>query len=172
MANIYNITWSNVGKNLMFWRWRRNKNNKESKLLAYIRSIMGSIQILSDKLFALQQETVEYLQYNGQHKVLEEYLNNIYDIVQRRIYITENDIAQLEPVAIGLSGEVVQNEVVIGLVGDTITTPISLALSNEILESNNFTVNIPIAIVYDANVITAQLRNYVLAGKNFNIITY
>lgn len=172
MAGIYNITWSNVGKNLMFWRWRRNVDEELSKLYGYIKSIMTSIQILSDNLNTLDDETIDFLKYNGQHKVLEEYLNDKYDAVQRQIYITENDVAQSDPLEMGLSGESVPSDVEIGLSGESITIPIELALSNEILEVDHFTINIPVTVLFDVNVLASQLANYVLAGKNYNIVTF
>lgn len=172
MGNIYDINWKNVGRNLLFWRWRRTNNGSESKLLAYINSIMYSIQVLSNKLLNLQQETVDFLQYTGQHKILEEYLNDKYDVTLRRIYIVENDIEQFDPVIMGLAGEIVPSPVVIGITSDTVTIPIVMALAGEVLVDNNFTVYIPIAIVYDENTLRAQLNNYVLAGKTYNILTY
>lgn len=172
MAGIYNIIWHNVSKNLTFWRWRRTVDESDSKLYLYIKSIMSSVQVLSDKLNTLDDDTLDFLKYNGQHKVLEEYLNDKYDEVQRQIYITENNIAQLDPVSMGLSGETVSSEVEIGLSGETVTVPVSMALSGEVLQDNNFTINIPVTVIFDTNVLAAQLSNYVLAGKEYNIVTF
>lgn len=163
MANIYDINWKNVGKNLLFWRWRT------TRLVAFIDSIMSSVQVLSDKLFNLDAETRDFLQYTGQHKVLEEYLNDKYDSVQRRIYITENNIGSIDPIQMGLSGESVPEDVEIGLSGESVTVPLVIALSNEVLQANNFTINIPIAVLYVESTLTAQVNNYVLAGKQYNI---
>jgi hypothetical protein len=172
MAGIYNIDWSNVGRNLLFWRWRRDKNGNRAKLMANLDSIMASVQVTSNKLNTLDDETDDFLQYTGQHKVLEEFLNNKYDIVQRRIFITENDIAGLDPVVMGISGETVSQPVVMGLSGETVAVPVSMAVSLEALQDNNFTVNIPNAVTYDEPTLRAQLDNYVLAGKQYNIVTF
>ena len=172
MVNIFDIDWSNVGKNLMFWRWRRNASGDDSMLLAYIRSVMASIQVLSNKLLSLRNETFDFLQYTGQDKVLEELLNDTFDSVQRRIYITENDIGQLDALQIGLSNETVPSDVAIGLSGETITVPIVLGLSNEALQGNNFTIHIPVVVVFNLAELTALVKNYSLAAKNFNVTTF
>lgn len=172
MAGIYNITWANVGRNLLFWRWRRDKDGNKSKLMAYIESVMSSVQVLSSKLDTLDDETNDFLQYTGQHKVLEELLNNKYDEVQRRIYITENDIAGIDPVVMYLSGEAAAQPVVMYLSGEAAPVPVAMYLSTESLINNNFTINIPLAVIYTEATLRSQLDNYVLAGKNYNIVTF
>lgn len=172
MAGIYNIDWQNVGRNLTFWRWRKTTDDQDAKLSANVRSVMASFQVLGDKLNTLDDETVDFLQYTGQHKVLEEFLNDKYDEVQRRIYITENDIEQLDPIKIGLSGETVPQDIEIGLSGESVLVPIKIGLSGEILLDNNFTIHIPISVIYDDPTIRSQLSNYVLAGKQYNIVTF
>jgi hypothetical protein len=172
MAGIYKIDWKNVGENLLFWRWRTTKSGNKSKLLAYIEAIMSSIQVLSDKLNILDDQTDDFLKYTGQHKVLEEFLNDKYDSVQRRIYITENEIAGLDPVVMGISGDTISQPVVMGITGDTVAVPVAMALSTEVLGDNNFSVNIPSAVVYNEATLRAQLDNYVLAGKNYNIVIF
>ena len=172
MANIYDINWFNVGRNLTFWRWRNTGGGVDAKLSAYIRSVMASVQVLGQKLFDLNSETVDFLQYTGQHKVLEEFLNDKYDSVQRRIFIVENNIAQFDPIAIGISGEAVDILLVLGITGDTVTTPVAIALSTEVLQDSNFTINIPTSVIFNQNTLQAQLRSYVLAGKIYNIVTF
>lgn len=166
MANIFNIDWNNVGKNLTPYFWR------DGSLSAYIRSVLAPIQTNSDNLLTLQQDTVDFLQYTGQHKVLEEYLNDLYDPLSRRIYITENDIAGLDPVLFYLSGETVSETLTFYLSGESNPAPLAFYLGNEAATGNNFTVNIPTSIVFDEDIMTAQLRNYVEASKNFNFVTF
>jgi hypothetical protein len=173
MANIFDINWANVTENLTPWFWRKTADNQEAKMLPYWRSMITPVQDISDDLLELQLETVDFLQYTGQHKVLEEYLNNLYDNALRRIYITENNIAAIDPVQMGVSDDaVVPGEVVMGISGDTVIVPVAMALSGEGLVDSNFTVNIPTSIVFDSDILTAQLRNYVEASKTFNFVTF
>jgi hypothetical protein len=166
MANIFNIDWNNVGKNLIPHFWR------DGSFEAYIRSILAPIQTNSDNLLSLQQETVNFLKYTGQHKVLEEYLNDTYDPLSRRIYITENDIAGIDPIAIYISGETTDTPLTFYLSGESNPAPLSFYLSGEASTGDNFTVNIPTVIVFTETIITSQLRNYVEASKNFNFVTF
>lgn len=163
---LFNIDFKIVGERLL--PWFLNKTG----LAAYVRSIMASIQVLANKLLNLQQDTVDFLQYTGQHKVMEVYLNSIYDPISERIYITENDISAIDEIQIGLSGETVPENIQIGLSGETVIVNLAIALSGEALAGNNFTVNIPASIVYDALIIDAQIRSYIEASKNYNILTF
>jgi hypothetical protein len=174
MANIYDINWQNVGENLLFHRWRKNSQDNDNNLLSYINAIMSSLQVLSDKLLSLRNETVDILQYTGQHKVLEEFLNDRYDSITRGIYIIENNTAQFAPVAIGLSTDTIDSgsELVLGITSDTVTTQVAMALSGEVQEDNNFTVYIPISVLFNEITLRAQLDAYVLASKNYNIVVF
>lgn len=172
MTNIFNIDWGNVTENLTPWFWRKDNNDNESKLIAYLRSMIAPIQTISNTLLAFQQETIDFLKYTGQHTSLEEYLNDTYDTTLRRIYITENDIAAIDAVNMYLSGETNPSPLSFYLSGEVVPVPIAFYLSGEGLVDNNFTVNIPVAVVFDTTVITAQLRNYVEASKNFNFVTF
>lgn len=166
MANIFNINWKNVATNLLPHFWRGGT------LEAYVQAIFAPIQTNGDSLLALQEETVDFLQYTGQHKVLEEYLNNVYDPISRRIFITENNIAGIDPITFYISGESVPDTLTFYLSGESNPAPLSFFLGNEAATGNNFTVNIPTTIVFDEVIVTAQLRNYVEASKNFNFVTF
>ena len=166
MANIFEIDWDNVIENLTPHFWRT------SKLLAYLRSMIQPVQDISDDLLDLQNETTAFLSYTGQHLALEAYLNDTYDITLRRIFITENDIAAVDPISIYLSGESTSAPLELYLSGEAAIAPVGIYLSDEGVVSDNFTVHLPSAIVYDADTITAQLRNYVEASKNWDIVTF
>ena len=100
------------------------------------------------------------------------YLNDTYDITLRRIFITENDIAAVDPISIYLSGESTTAPLELYLSGEAAIAPVGIYLSDEGVVSDNFTVHLPSAIVYDSDTITAQLRNYVEASKNWDIVTF
>jgi len=166
MANIFDIDWNNVGTNLVPHFWRKDA------LLAYVHSIYAPIQELSDSLLAFQQETETFLKYTGQHKVLEEYLNDTYDVTLRRIFLTENDIAAIDAISIYLSGETTSAPLELYLSGETPTVPVNIYLSGEAIIGYNFTVHVPTAIVFDSSLMTSRLNNYVEASKIFNIVTF
>jgi len=170
MANIFNIDWNNVGINLLPWFYRATSDDNEAKIVPFIRSIYAPIQDISDNLLTLEQDTIEYLNYSGQHKILEEYLNDLYDVTLRRITITENNLASIDAIQMGLTSDTIIDKIEIGLSGETVTIAIAISLSGESLSGNNFSVNMPASITFDTILLTAQLRNYVEASKNFNFI--
>jgi hypothetical protein len=171
MANIFNIDWNNVVLNLTPWFWRDTTSGAEAKLIPYERSMIKPVQDVSTDLYNFETETTEFLSYTGQHKVLEEYLNNNYDNTLRRIYITENDIASIDTTSMYQSGETNPDPISMYQSGETNPTPIAFYQAGEGISGDNFTVYIPFAVTFDSTVVTSQLRNYVEASKNFNIVT-
>jgi hypothetical protein len=172
MANIFNIDWDNVVENLTPWFWRETASGTEHKLLPYLRSMIAPVQDISDDLLTLNTETIDFLKYTGQHKALEEYLNDTYDVTLRRIFITENDIAGIDSVNIYQSGEAAATTYTIYQSGEVVVAPIAFYQSGEGITADNFTVNIPVTIITVSALLTAQLRNYVKASKNWNVVTF
>lgn len=172
--SIFNIYWNNVGENLIPSFWRKTKAGLEAKIVPYVRSVLAPIQELSDTLYGLFQLTDTFLNYNGQHIALENYLNDTYDLVDRRIYITENNVTnQLLSIDLYLQGETDFSPISIYQQGETIPAPFSLYLQPEtVMALNNFTINIPISIGFDSDVVTRQVKNYSEASKIFNIVTF
>lgn len=145
----------------------------ESNLVAFLRCIMAPIQDLSDRLLALQEETVDFLNYNGQHGSLEEFLNDKYDPVSRGIFITENDISSgTQAIDLYLQSEEDLSPTTIYLQGEVTRAPVSMYLQGETIDTNNFTVNIPVSVTFDETTVRAQLANYVIATKTYNIVTF
>ena len=172
MANIFNIDWNNVVENLTPWFWRKTASGTENKLMPELRSMIAPVQDISDDMNTLQTNTLEFLNYTGQHKAMEEYLNDLYDPSLRRIYITENDIAGIDAVNLYQSGEVNPEPYTFYQSGEVNPGPIAFYQSGEAVVDDNFTVNIPSSIVYDADRINSQIRNYIEASKNWDIVTF
>lgn len=172
--SIYNIYWNNVVENLTPSFWRKTKGGIEAKILPYLRSVIKPIQDLSDTLLSFQQNTVKYLDYTGQHLALEAYLNDTYDLTDRRIFITENNVINgATTIDLYLQGETDPTPINIYLQGETAPVPFSLYLQGEsVFGTYNFTINIPLAVAFDNDVVTKQIKRYSEAAKTFNIITF
>jgi len=172
--SIFDIYWFNVGENLTPSFWRKTKAGLESKLIPFIRSILAPVQELNDLLFDYQRAIKSYLDYTGQHIALEEYLNKTYDIVDRRIFITENNIVNgAQNVDLYLKGEVDPTPLSLYLQGEAADVPFSLYLQGEsIPDTYNFTINIPLVVGFNADTVTRQVKNYSEAAKTFNIVTF
>jgi hypothetical protein len=172
--SIFNINWFNVVENLTPSFWRETKTGLEAKLIPYLRSVAKPIQDLSDELESFQVQTMAFLDYNGQHQVLEAYLNDNYDNTQRRIFITENNIVNGATIIdLYLQGETDPSPLSIYLQGESSLVPFSLYLQGETISPTyNFTINIPVSITFDTDTLTEQVKNYSEAAKTFNIVTF
>jgi len=172
--SIFNIHWNNVVENLTPSFWRKTKTDTEAKIIAYLRSIIAPMQGLSDILLELQQKTTRFLDYNGQHLALENYLNDNYDVVDRRIFITENNIVNsVANIDLYLQPETDPTPVSVYLQSEVNPIPFAFHLQGETpVIQYNFTINIPLSVTFDAIVVTRQVKNYSEAAKTFNIITF
>jgi len=172
--SIYSIYWNNVVENLTPSFWRKTKAGLEAEILPNLRSVIKPIQDLSDTLLSFQQNTVRYLDYTGQHLALEAYLNDTYDVADRRIFITENNVINgATTVDLYLQSEVDPTPLSIYRQGETAPVPFSLYLQGEtVFGLYNFTINIPLAVAFDSDVVTKQVKRYSEAAKTFNIITF
>ena len=172
--SIFKIEWDNVVENLMPSFWRKTKTNIEAKLVAYLRSVIAPVQDISDNLYNLQTSTMSFLDYNGQHLALENYLNDLYDNTQRRIYITENNkINELTVIDLYKQNENDPTPISIYKQGESPLVPFALYLQTETLGvTYNFTINIPASVTFDSTTLTRLVKNYSEAAKTFNIITF
>lgn len=115
---------------------------------------------------ALRDNTRYELQFNGQVIYLEHVLNDLFDPVNREIYITDD--ANIEYTYIYLNGESGTNQPYIYLNSETPTNQAYLATSAEQLSQYHFIVNIP-ATVVDLYGLRAIIDKYKLAGRRYSI---
>jgi len=172
--SIFKIEWDNVVENLSYSEFRKTKAGLEARLMAYLRSIIAPVQDISDNLYNLQDSTMSFLNYNGQHLSLVNYLNNLYDNTQRRIYITENNIINGSIlIDLYLQGETDPSPLSVYLQGEDSDIPFSLYLQGETIgTTHNFTINIPASISFDSTTLIRLVKNYSEAAKTFNIIIF
>ena len=173
MANVFKNNFLNLGTNLVPWFWRKTKSGGENPLIALVRSVLKPLQTLGDSLDTFQNDITTQLSYTGQHLALEAYLNDNYDNDLRRIFITENNVSvQVLSIDLYLDGETDPSPLSIYLDGESSPQNFSLYLDEEQLNLFTFTVNIPNDIVYDENFVRGQLSRYVIAGSNYEIVTF
>jgi hypothetical protein len=172
--SIFNINWYNVVENLTPSFWRKTKANIEARLIAYLRSVIAPMQELSDILRIFQYQTMLFLDYCGQHLSLENLLNDNWDNEQRRIYITENNIVNgYIYIDLYLQPETDPSPISVYLQDEGGGIPFSLYLQGEVIGATyNFTINVPVTVLYDIDEMTKKTKNYSEAAKTFNIITF
>lgn len=163
--SIYAIDYSKVTQRLTPWFWRY------PVFLSYLNAIMAPLQTDNAIMASFTTLVWNKLQYTGQHLALEELLNDAYDNVSRRIFIDENNVTS-QSIDLYKSGETDPSPISLYKSGEANPSPISLYKSTEGTGGFNFTVNIPVSIAYNEDVLRSQLDFFVLAGKNYNIVTF
>jgi len=163
--DIYQIDFSKVSERLTPFFWRK------PIYLSYLKAALAPLQTDNGEFFSFVSATWTKLQYTGQHLALEEYLNDNYDDTLRRIFITENDLT-FDRLDLYKQGETDPTPLSLYKQGEISPAPISLYKSSEGLGGDNFTVNIPVSITFNEDILRSQLDFYVIAGKNYNIVTF
>jgi len=155
-----------------FWKKDDATSLDKSVWVSYMEVIFNA---LLNYLTEIQNQAalkLAFLNVTGQVLSLENYLNNTYDNTLRRIYIT---ISQTQP-PYGetwvLASETDSSPKTWVLTSEIDITPTTMYLSNEFISYTYFTVNIPTDVVFVESKLRAELSNYVLATKLYNILTF
>jgi hypothetical protein len=138
---------------------------RKPAFVALLESAVTPLNELNSDFVDLVEQIDTKLQYTGQVIYLEEYLNSLYDAVQKRIFITDgffNDFlfiyrkAELNPKTyIRRKSEG--------------AAPTYLYKKTEINTQASYIINIPSDVVFDTNIITAQINQYNQAGAVYII---
>ena len=127
------------------------------------------IKSLNNDLFTFRDEIDSKVKVTGQIIYLEKYLNDLYDPVLRRIFITS--VARPPEVYIRNNAEEFPQEVYLRNVSEGgAETYVSNSVENAGLF--DFIVNIPTTVTFDTNVVRDQVNLYRAAGKEFDIQTF
>lgn len=154
-----------------FWRIMPETSVERTKWINYLEVVAGSLENAQGEIFDLCVALKDFLDVTGQHLSLENYLNNLYDNISRRIFITENEGAGAE--SWYLEGEADPDNKVWYLEGETDPIPKTWYLQSEIANLTfNFTINIPAVVVFDETILRDLLDNYVQAVSTYNIVTF
>lgn len=162
---VYSINFAVVSERLTPWFWRR------PVWLSYLKAALTPLQTNNSEMSAFVNSVWTKLSYTGQHLALEEFLNDTYDDTLRRIFIDENNIT-FETLDIYKQGETDPSPISIYLQSEVNPAPFSIYKQGEGLGGDNFTINIPAAVSFDEDTLRSMVDFYVIAGKNYNIVTF
>jgi hypothetical protein len=140
-----------------------------TKLTAFLRHLAYMLQTTQNGIFAECQSVNTFLSYTGIHMSVEAFLNDTYDSTLRRITITENNVSQATPETWYRNNETDTEIKVWYTTAETDPDAKAWYTAGESSSSFNFTINIPLDVTYNEDTLRAQLSNYILAGKVFNI---
>lgn len=157
--NIYRINWNRFAV--------LNLPNDVRKLIVvrYLLAFFAPIKEVWNDFLAFRAEQLYEAEINGQTIKLERVLNDTFDPVDRRIYITDGDYYE-PPV---FYEEWKNNPVIFYAEGDT-RNPVfwsTDALNNRV--SVNFYVNVPAVIFFDSARMRALVSKYKVFGRTFEI---
>lgn len=143
---------------------------RRPKLMAFVRSLLKPAQNTHGELMAVRDDIIAQYQYNGLKHSLEAMLNDAYDPIDRRIYITvpgrfeelwyqeltEQPIAWFE-----------ETEAVSGFIWNTVAE-----LNSIQGYTHEFMVNVPVMLPFDPDEMFDRLDVYRWAGKRPAIRTF
>jgi len=136
-------------------------------ILDFIYSLMKPIKTTNNSFQQFRDQVNYKLLFNGQVMYLERYLNDVYDPIKRRIFISD---AVRKP--INYVYNKLEDKPKMYLYNQSEEqTPIYLYNRLESNGTISFWVNIPEDVTYNTIVITAQINIYKMAGKGFGFKT-
>ena len=161
----YRVDFQNYVTNSMPWFYRFEW------LKDFIFSMIAPLQIINDAFYEVMIDVNDYLSYTSNHLAMEEMLNDKYDIDLRRIFITENNITG-QVIDIYQEAETDPSPTSIYKQGEINPAPISMYKQSEFpLSDYDFTLNFPLAIVYDGDILDKLITSYI-DTKTYNVITF
>ena len=161
----YKIDFQNFVINSLPWFYRFEW------LKDFLFSMISPVQDINDDFYSVMVDVNDYLSYTSHHLAMEELLNDKYDIDLRRIYITENNITG-QVIDIYQQGETDPTPTSIYKQGEVNPAPISMYKQSEFpLSDTDFTINIPISVTYDSDILDRLIKSYI-DTKTYNIVTF
>lgn len=174
--DIFNITWINIADNLLPWYWRDLEFfspgvDNRLWLRDYVRSIMGSIEDLTDRLFELAFNINTKITRTGQFAVLEISLNDDFDATSRRIYLSDAGGLSNYNYDFYKQGETDPTPQSFYKQGEVDPAPKTFFTGIETAGEFDFHVNVPVAVSFDLARMRSVVDTYRQAGKLYDIVT-
>lgn len=174
MIEIFNITWRNVSDNLTPWFWRvitlfRPKTTEPLWLVEYVFCIVNALTNLTNRLFELAFDLDRKNKYNGQVTILEFCLNDYFDSLLKRIYISDSVAAFFN---LYLQSETDPSPFSLYLQGEINPAPLELYTGLERSGEFDFDVNVPSGLSFNVNRMRQIINRYRSAGMRYDITTF
>jgi hypothetical protein len=145
-------------------RWLTPQALRKPRFMAFLRGFMSGVQYVHAAFIDFKLATEYQLTITGQVVYLEKMLNDRWDFLQRRIYITDG--VNYEALWLALDVEDKPQWLAV----DSENKPLWLCLDAETtLFSGDFTIVIPLDVVFDNAELTARVDKYKLASKQYNL---
>ena len=175
--NFFNISWINIADNLIPWYWRDLEQfspgiSNRFWLRDYIRSALLSIEDLTNRLFELAFNIDKKIKRTGQVGVMEIALNEDFDIVLKRIFLSDAWGAGNYNYDFYLQGETDPTPQSFYKQGEVDPDPKIFFTGVERAGEFDFYVNLPIGLSLDFDRFNSVIDTYKNAGKSYDIIFF
>lgn len=171
---LFDINYDELNRQNMPVRWRKRLADRPVHS-AWMSVLVAPVKWLYVVFKANRKANLYNLAHNSQVCYLEALLNDAFDHLSRRIYISNPDWHDAEyiyrddedkPVWMGTDGE-------IGGGTPPYDEPVWLYTDAETFDlPYTFVVNVPASISFDMDRMKAIINNYKLVGKNYIIVTF
>jgi hypothetical protein len=146
-------------------RWLTPQPLRKPRLLAFLRAFVSGVQHVHALFINFKLSTEYTLTITPQVCYLEKMLNDRFDFLERRIYIT--DAISVLPLWLALKVE----DKPLWLALRSEQKPLWLPMRSELsFFSGDFTIVVPADVVYDYDEFAARVNMYKLASKQWNIV--
>lgn len=159
---MFNINFQHIAYNLTP-HFKRN-----SAFLDWIYSLVKPLADINGAFNNFHNSKEYALTFTSETNVLERFLNDQFDPVSRGIFITTinevdfqfvfNKIESKPPLYIFNKSEA--------------EPPFYLLTKDELLQSINYTINVPVSVIFNPLIMRSRVDFYNQAGKNYSIVTY
>jgi hypothetical protein len=175
--NIFNITWQNIADNMLPWYWRDLEVfspgvDNRFWLRDYVRSMMHSIEFITDNLFELSFNINKKVNRTGQFGVMEIFINDDFDATFRRIFLEDAGGITNFNYDFYLQGETDPTPQSFYKQGEVDPSPKTFWLAIEGAGEFDFFVMIPSAVSVDLARLRSVVNTYVNAGKLYDVIFF
>jgi hypothetical protein len=161
----------NFSRNIYYFNWRKlirwltPQPLRKPRLLAFLRAFVSGVQHVHTLFINFKIATEYTLTITPQVVYLEKMLNDRFDFLERRIYITDG--ISYEPLWLALKDENKPKWLSLKSEGKPIWLPLKSEAS---FFASDFTIVVPPDVVYNENELRARVDKYKLAGKQYNIV--
>ncbi len=160
-SNVYNVNWNKLVS------WLTPARLFLPKVFALLKALVSPISSLHGLFISFRKQKLYDLSINSQVCRLEKLLNDKFDSVQRRIYITDGEKSKRK--YIFKRSELVPLPVYL----DAESNPTFIYKDAEITTiTYHFIVNVPLGIKYKEAVINSLLNTYRLPSRKYKLETF
>ena len=138
-------------------------------MLAWLDSLSKPLKTLNGVFDSFRANTLYKLNFTSQIIYLEHFLNDQFDSVERRIFIDTTDDLGFKFIYQKAESKL-KNAIFLASEGSP--KKFFIKTFQEIVDTINFTVNVPTVVVFDEDIMRSKIDFYNQAGKIYTIITF